>query len=101
MRAGVLLLGAGRREDDDDEFGNEFGNEFGTTHRIFSGLVPVCAATNFFKSPMVSSSLHFTRIFFPSRSFKTTSIMTICEDGESRLFFSSFIYAYTRLVCEK
>ena len=94
MRAGVLLLGAGRREDDDDEFGNEFGNEFGTTHRIFSGLVPVCAATNFFKSPMVSSSLHFTRIFFPSRSFKTTSIMTICEDGESRLFFSSF---YTRI----
>ena len=46
-------------------------------YRIFSGLVPVCAATNFFKSPMVSSSLHFTRIFFPKRSFKITSIICI------------------------
>ena len=46
------------------------------THRIFSGLVPVCAATSFFKSPMVSSSLHFTRIFFPRRSLRITSIMT-------------------------
>lgn len=33
--------------------------------RSFSGRVPVCAATSFFKSPMVSSSLHLTRIFFP------------------------------------
>ena len=46
-------------------------------YRIFSGLVPVCAATNFFKSPIVSSSLHFTRIFFPKRSFKITSIICI------------------------
>jgi hypothetical protein len=30
--------------------------------------VPVCAATSFFKSPTVSSSLHFTRIFFPCGS---------------------------------
>jgi hypothetical protein len=33
--------------------------------RSFSGRVPVCAATSFFRSPMVSSSLHLTRIFFP------------------------------------
>jgi len=29
--------------------------------RIFSGRVPVCAATSFLRSPMVSSSLHLTR----------------------------------------
>ena len=44
------------------------------THRIFSGLVPVCAATSFSRSQMVSSSLHFTRIFFPRRSLGITSI---------------------------
>ena len=43
----------------------------------FSGRVPSWAAASFFKSPMVSSSLHFTRTFFPSRSFKTTSIMIV------------------------
>ena len=35
--------------------------------RSFSGRVPVCAATSFFRSPMVSSSLHLTRIFLPWR----------------------------------
>ena len=45
------------------------------THRIFSGLVPTCAAINFFRSPMVSSSLHFTLTFFPSRSLQITSII--------------------------
>ena len=43
--------------------------------RILSDRVPVCAATSFFRSPMVSSSLHFTLTFFPSRSFSTTSII--------------------------
>lgn len=28
--------------------------------RIFSGLVPTCAAMSFLRSPIVSSSLHFT-----------------------------------------
>ena len=43
--------------------------------RIFSGLVPVCAEISFFKSPTVSSGLHFTRIFFPRRSLHMTSII--------------------------
>ncbi|CAL8999540.1 unnamed protein product [Prunus brigantina] len=43
--------------------------------RILSARVPVWAATSFFRSPMVSSSLHFTRTFFPSLSFSTTSII--------------------------
>lgn len=42
---------------------------------IFSARVPVWAATSFFKSPIVSSSLHFTRTFFPRRSLSTTSII--------------------------
>ena len=46
--------------------------------RIFSGRVPVCAASSFFRSPTVSSSLHLTRIFFPSRSLH----MTCQRDGE-------------------
>lgn len=53
-----------------------------TTHHFwifsFSGRVPSWAAANFFKSPMVSSSLHFTRIFLPNLSFSTTSIMIAC-----------------------
>lgn len=32
----------------------------------FSGRVPNCAAANFLRSPIVSSSLHLTRTFFPS-----------------------------------
>lgn len=35
---------------------------------IFSCFVPVCAAISFFRSPMVSSGLHFTRTCIPSIS---------------------------------
>lgn len=35
--------------------------------RSFSGRVPVCKATNFFKSKIVSSSSHFTLTFVPVR----------------------------------
>lgn len=34
----------------------------------FSGEVPICAATSFLKSPIVSSGSHFTRTFLPRRS---------------------------------
>lgn len=40
---------------------------------IFSHRVPVCAAINFFKSPMVSSGLHLTLTFFPNLSLHVTS----------------------------
>lgn len=40
---------------------------------ILSYLVPVCAAMSFFKSPTVSSGLHFTRTFFPNRSLQVIS----------------------------
>ena len=43
--------------------------------RSFSGHVPVCAASSFLRSPIVSSGLHLTRIFLPSRSLQITSIM--------------------------
>ena len=39
---------------------------------------------NFFKSPIVSSSLHLTRTFFPNRSFNTTSIMIQCRNEIER-----------------
>nr|XP_037269720.1 uncharacterized protein LOC119161383 [Rhipicephalus microplus] len=42
---------------------------------ILSHRVPVCAAMSFFRSPIVSSSLHFTRTFFPSRSLHVISII--------------------------
>ena len=45
--------------------------------RIFSGLVPTCAAMSFLRSPMVSSSFTLTRTFFPSRSLQMTSIMAL------------------------
>ena len=35
-----------------------------------SYLVPVCAASSFFRSPTVSSGLHLTRIFLPRRSLQ-------------------------------
>ncbi|CAD1469947.1 unnamed protein product, partial [Heterotrigona itama] len=40
---------------------------------IFSQCVPVCAAINFFKSPIVSSGLHLTLTFFPRRSLHVIS----------------------------
>lgn len=40
---------------------------------IFSHRVPVCAAINFFKSPIVSSGLHLTLTFFPNLSLHVTS----------------------------
>ena len=49
---------------------------------LFIYLVPVCAATSFFKSPMVSSSLHFTRTFFPRRSLTViSSIINLLKSG--------------------
>lgn len=36
--------------------------------RIFSGLVPTCAAMSFLRSPIVSSSLHFTLTFRTART---------------------------------
>lgn len=36
--------------------------------RSFSARVPVCAAMSFFKSAIVSSGLHLTRIFLPGRA---------------------------------
>ena len=50
---------------------------FNGNYLIFSGLVPTWAAMSFFKSPTVSSSLHFTRTFFPNRSLQITSIMAL------------------------
>lgn len=47
---------------------------------IFSHLVPVCAAINFFKSPIVSSGLHLTRTFFPRRSLQVTSSIVSFSD---------------------
>ena len=38
-------------------------------------LVPVCAAMSFLRSPTVSSSLHLTLTFLPSRSFTVISII--------------------------
>lgn len=49
---------------------------------ILSQRVPVCAAINFFKSPIVSSGLHLTRTFLPSRSLQVTSnIMEVQGEG--------------------
>ena len=52
--------------------------------RIFSGLVPTCAAMSFLRSPMVSSSFTLTRTFFPSRSLQMISIMALRRDGGGR-----------------
>ena len=42
---------------------------------ILSQCVPVCAAINFLRSPIVSSGLHLTRTFFPRRSLHVISII--------------------------
>lgn len=42
---------------------------------IFSGLVPVCTAINFFKSPILSDGLHLMRTFLPRRSLTVISII--------------------------
>lgn len=47
------------------------------------------AATSFFKSLIVLPSLHFTRTFFPDRSFKTTSI----------IFFDRFLQCFSSAFC--
>jgi len=46
---------------------------------IFSDFVPVWAAISFLRSPIVSSPLHLTRIFFPNRSLHVISIIFSCE----------------------
>ena len=56
---------------------------------IFSGLVPVCAATSFFKSPIVSSSLHLTLTFFPSLSLRMTSIISSSPAREVSVYTAS------------
>ncbi len=40
-----------------------------TCNRILSARVPVCAAISFFRSPTVSSGLHFTLTFLPNLRF--------------------------------
>ena len=79
----------------------------------FSGAVPVWAAISFFRSPTVSSGLHFTRTivsfrhapFRPRRSFASTSIIRILviwrRSATSGHIAAVFLYGgvYLKLQC--
>lgn len=64
--------------------------EISNLNLIFSGRVPTCAAINFFRSPIVSSSLHFTRTFFPRRSLQMTSIINSSQLSRS-LYYKTIV----------
>jgi catalase (peroxidase I) len=53
------------------------------SHTDESYLVPVCAATSFLKSPIVSDGFALIRTFFPNRSFTITSIIALTAMSHS------------------